>query len=139
MRLLLVLCLLVLPACGASTVRLRIVEQTAGGDLGGGEDIPVAGARVRAVLLEAGTIPLPLNERTLREMLTRQETVAVTNADGVARLSLIRDRSQLIEVEGPMSFTGDRTVTARWLLTPAPESALLRVGTANEYRAFLSQ
>lgn len=124
-----------LTACSATPVRIRIVEQTVAGDLGGGEDIPVAGARVRAIMLDAGTIPLPLSADTIEEMLTKQETVAVTDADGVARLSLIHDRSQLIEVEGPMQFSGDPVITARWLLTP--ESTLRRIGHANEYRAFI--
>ena len=93
------MCLL-LASCGASPVRIRVTQldgQQAGQ--------PVRGARVRAVMLDAGTIPLPLNFDTLAEMLTKQETIAVTDRGGVARLALLRDRSQLIEVEGPLDFT----------------------------------
>jgi len=105
------LCIL-LTACGASPVRIRVSQLDAQQT-----PQPLHGARVRAVMLNAGTIPLPLNFETLAEMLTKQETVAITNADGIARLVLLRDRSQLIEVEGPLDFTGNPIPTARWLLT----------------------
>ncbi|MCA9283218.1 MAG: hypothetical protein H6812_12105 [Phycisphaeraceae bacterium] len=123
------MCLL-LASCGASPVRIRVTQldgQQAGQ--------PVRGARVRAVMLDAGTIPLPLNFDTLAEMLTKQETIAVTDRGGVARLALLRDRSQLIEVEGPLDFTGRPIPTARWLLTA--ESVLEPVSDNAVYRAEL--
>lgn len=123
------MCLL-LASCGASPVRIRVTQldgQQAGQ--------PVRGARVRAVMLDAGTIPLPLNFDTLAEMLTKQETIAVTDRGGVARLALLRDRSQLIEVEGPLDFTGRPIPTARWLLTA--ESALEPVSDNAVYSAEL--
>lgn len=123
------MCLL-LASCGASPVRIR-VSQLDGQQAGQ----PVRGARVRAVMLDAGTIPLPLNFDTLAEMLTKQETIAVTDRGGVARLALLRDRSQLIEVEGPLDFTGRPIPTARWLLTA--ESVLEPVSDNAVYRAEL--
>ena len=123
------MCLL-LASCGASPVRIRVTQldgQQAGQ--------PVRGARVRAVMLDAGTIPLPLNFDTLAEMLTKQETIAVTDRGGVARLALLRDRSQLIEIEGPLDFTGRPIPTARWLLTA--ESVLEPVSDNAVYRAEL--
>ncbi len=123
------MCLL-LASCGASPVRIR-VSQLDGQQAGQ----PVRGARVRAVMLDAGTIPLPLNFDTLAEMLTKQETIAVTDRGGVARLALLRDRSQLIEVEGPLDFTGRPIPTARWLLTA--ESVLEPVSDNAVYSAEL--
>ncbi|MCA9305187.1 MAG: hypothetical protein KDA16_01545 [Phycisphaerales bacterium] len=123
------MCLL-LASCGASPVRIR-VSQLDGQQAGQ----PVRGARVRAVMLDAGTIPLPLNFDTLAEMLTKQETIAVTDRGGVARLALLRDRSQLIEIEGPLDFTGRPIPTARWLLTA--ESVLEPVSDNAVYSAEL--
>ncbi len=108
----------VLAGCGASSVRVRITQFDADHD-----PQPLTGARVRAVTLDAGTVPLPINSRTLAEMLTKQETVAVTNADGIARLKLLRDRSHLLELEGPLTFSEQDIPTARWVLTP--ESRLI--------------
>lgn len=123
------MCLL-LASCGASPVRIRVTQldgQQAGQ--------PVRGARVRAVMLDAGTIPLPLNFDTLAEMLTKQETIAITDRGGIARLALLRDRSQLIEIEGPLDFTGRPIPTARWLLTA--ESVLEPVSDNAAYSAEL--
>lgn len=108
--------LILLTACSASPVRVRITQSDA--QL---QPQPLAGARLRAVTLDAGTIPLPINAHTLAEMLAKQQTVAITDADGVARLKLLRDRSQLLELEGPLTFTDQPIPTARWILTPDAE------------------
>lgn len=104
---------LLLTACSASPVRVRITQLDANQT-----PRPLAGARLRAITLDAGTIPLPINSHTLAEMLTRQQSVAITDAQGVARLKLLRDRAQLLELEGPLTFTDEPIPTARWVLAP---------------------
>lgn len=71
-------------------------------DVRDGEDAG-KGALVRAIPLNEGFVPLPLNDDTVEEilLLRKKEQQAVVDEDGVARLRLRAGVPHLVEVMAP--------------------------------------
>ncbi|MBL0921629.1 MAG: hypothetical protein IBJ10_05810 [Phycisphaerales bacterium] len=66
-------------------------------------DGPGRGALVRAIPLDEGFVPLPLNDQTLQEILLtgKKRQQAVVGDDGMARLRLRAGKPHLVEVRAP--------------------------------------
>lgn len=75
------------------------------------------GAHVRAVCLNAGTVPLPLNDTTIKELLRTGKTVQQgwTDETGRVRLALAPELPHVIEVDPP-AFERPAPLSARYQL-----------------------
>lgn len=114
-----VTCILVFAVLvGCSSVReVRLVVRQAS------TSEPAPGVRVRAISLDTGTVPLPLNEDTLDEILATGsvEESVTTNANGEALLRLRSRVAHIVELVppplGPGSpKPGDATRVSRFVL-----------------------
>ena len=109
------LCSISLAACvlatGCSSVRefdVRVVNADS--------REPAQGVRVRAISLNSGLVPLPLNSTTIDEALSLDavEEAASTNRDGVASLRLRTKAPYLLELSPPpmLAFESDNPAWA---------------------------
>lgn len=106
---------------GTKDVRMRIV--------GSDDGAPVRGAHVRAVALGAGMVPLPLDERTIPELLalSGSRSGAFSNANGDVRLRLTPGRAHLVEVEPPPFVDDAGALPGEWWLLDAGGAAIVRI------------
>jgi hypothetical protein len=95
---------------GCSSVRdVRLVVRDAS------TNEPAPGVRVRAITLNTGTVPLPLNEDTLDEILSTGSVVenATTSSSGEVTLSLRRRAAHVVELVPPPLGPGAPVQTPR--------------------------
>lgn len=90
----------------AETVSVRLLESDRGE--------PIAGARVRAVSLDAGELPLPISRATLDELLIdASPRSAFTDAAGEVELKVLPGRPLLV-LASPPPFGGYAASEAGW-------------------------
>jgi len=106
-----------LTGCGADQGATRIAVWRV--DPQGGE-IPLPGARVRAVALDTSPVPLPLSAKTISDALDNPDEFRSTDDAGIARLSLKPDYAYLIEVVPPPfdAPAARQGLLWRWTLVP---------------------
>ncbi|MGP1309469.1 MAG: hypothetical protein ACTS27_04650 [Phycisphaerales bacterium] len=126
----LVLTLTVLAGC-SSVRNVRVVVRDAQ------TDRPAEGVRVRAISLDSGTVPLPLNDDTIDEILSIGSIAeaSTTNADGAARLRLRGRVPHVVELVPPplgpgAPAAGDRVHTDRYLVSRDLKRVRLADGAA---------
>jgi hypothetical protein len=82
-----------LGGCGSGTALTLRVTDPAGA--------PVEAAFVEAVALDSGDVPLPINDDSIAEITTETRLAAWTDAEGLARLTLISGRDHRLWVDPP--------------------------------------
>lgn len=81
-------------ACLAPTRTVHVRVSTPDG-------APVAGAHIRAIGIDASSVPLPVSLGNVLQSQYGVEATSTTNADGAARLEMYNASPHLIEVNAP--------------------------------------
>lgn len=96
-----------LAGCGGSGATLEVTDA---------QGRPVRGALVVTTALDAGFVPLPVNDRTLAEMaMLERRDGGMTDAQGRLRVELFPDRAHLVDVSPPMWTDGETARSTWWL------------------------
>lgn len=111
---------------GCSSVRdVRLVVRDAS------TSEPAPGVRVRAISLNSGTVPLPLNDDTLDEIFAMGKVIesATTGADGSVALRLRGNDPHVVELLPPplgpgAPKPGDAPLTSRFILEKGASGVL---------------
>lgn len=84
---------------------------------------PLAGAQVRAIAIDAGLVPVPLNPENFEEYTTAYPALAVTDERGIVRITLHKNSPHAVEVIAPA--LGELGGRGPWMWTLGLDGATL--------------